>query len=223
MNDVPARLIVKRGPNPGREYTLTPAEITIGRSASNVIAISDPEVSRRHACIRHEGKRYIIEDWTSTNGTFVNSHQITGVVTLNDGDEIRLGDTILFYFLSDTKGQNLPPQTPHTTLAPAETDTIVEATPYRTATAEQEESLSAPAQDTSSDEFLLPENKQTARRGRLFILGCGCTVLLIVCLCAATLFFLDAYQQGRLLYCGPLRPFFEIMLGPVGFAPICPS
>jgi predicted component of type VI protein secretion system len=197
MNDVPARLIVKRGPNPGREYTLTPAEITIGRSASNVIAISDPEVSH--------------------------SHQITGVVTLNDGDEIRLGDTILFYFLSDTKGQNLPPQTPHTTLAPAETDTIVEATPHRTDTAEQEESLSAPAQDTSSDEFLLPENKQSARRGRLFILGCGCTVLLIVCLCAATLFFLDAYQQGRLLYCGPLRPFFEIMLGPVGFAPICPS
>ena len=224
MNDVPARLIVKRGPNPGQEYTLTPAEITIGRSSTNEISIADPEISRRHACIRHEGNRYIIEDWTSTNGTFVNGRQITGIVALNNEDEIRLGETILLRFLSSTATENLPPRTPPATSDSAEAETIVEAAPPAlSAVFQQDDQSSAPAQELPSDEFILPEDNQPARRARLLILGCGCAFFLIACLCAGSLFFLDAYQQGRLLYCGPLRPFFEILLGPVGFAPICPT
>jgi hypothetical protein len=223
MNDVPARLIVKRGPDPGQEYILTPAEITIGRSSTNEISIADPEVSRRHACIRHESNRYIIEDWTSTNGTFVNGRQITGVVALNDGDEIRLGETILFRFLSDVAAQNIPSHDPLRTSDSSATDTIVEAAQPLSAAAEQDEQPSAPTQGTPSDDFMIPEDNYSTRRGRLLVLGCGCAILLIACLCAATVFFLDAYQEGRLLYCGPLRPFFEILLGPVGFAPICPS
>ena len=92
MNDVPARLIIKRGPNPEQEYSLTLVEVTIGRSSTNVIAIADPEVSRRHACIRWDDGSYIIEDWASTNGTFVN-HAPVKRRQLQNSDYIRIAFT----------------------------------------------------------------------------------------------------------------------------------
>ena len=224
MNDVPARLIVKRGPDPEQEYTLTLAEITIGRSSTNVISIPDPEVSRRHACIRYEGKGYTIEDWTSTNGTFINGRQLNSIVALNDGDEIRLGETIILRFLSSSAAGELPPRSPSPISSSAEAVTLLEAAPVeRPSPSLQDEPSSIPAQEMRSDKVILPEDNQPARRARLLLLGCGCAFFLLVCLCAGSIFFLDAYQQGRLLYCGPIRPFFEILLGPVGFAPICPS
>lgn len=223
MNGVPARLIVKRGPDPGQEYILAPVETTIGRSSTNDISIVDPEVSRRHACIKREGHRYIIEDWTSTNGTYVNGRQISGIVALNDGDEIRFGETILLRFLSSFAPENLPPRTPPSTSDSTATETLLEAVPPAwSAVAQQDNPSSDPAQPLPSDEFVLPEDNQPARRARHLLLGCGCAFFLLACLCAGSLFFLDGYQQGRLLYCGPIRPFFEIFLGPVGFAPICP-
>jgi hypothetical protein len=217
MNDVPARLIIKRGPNPEQEYRLSPVEVTIGRSSTNVIAIADPEVSRRHACIRWNEGSYIIEDWASTNGTFVNNRRISGPITLYHGDEIRLGETISLQFL--TNHENIQPRTDN---QQADAVTVVESAPQvRHVESKQEVVPSEPAEKVPSDPFFLPE--QSGERGscRRWALGCGCGFLLIVFLCMSTVYFLDAYQQGRLLYCGPLRPFFEIMFGPFGFAPIC--
>jgi hypothetical protein len=62
---------------------------------------------------------------------------------------------------------------------------------------------------------------ESGRNRRRWVLGCGCGCLLVVFLCMATLFFLDSYEQGRLLYCGPLQPLFEMLLDPLGFSPAC--
>jgi hypothetical protein len=62
---------------------------------------------------------------------------------------------------------------------------------------------------------------QQPRRGRGWLTGCG-LVLAMLLVCAGVFLVLDAYDQGRLLYCGPLNSFFELILGPFGFAPICP-
>jgi hypothetical protein len=62
---------------------------------------------------------------------------------------------------------------------------------------------------------------QRPRRGRGLLVGCGLLLALLL-VCAGTFVFLDAYDQGRLLYCGPLASAFELILGPFGFAPICP-
>jgi hypothetical protein len=62
----------------------------------------------------------------------------------------------------------------------------------------------------------------TAAGTQRWLLGCA-GLLLLLCLCGTvTLFALDAYDQGRLLYCGSLRPLWETLLGPFGFNPICP-
>jgi predicted component of type VI protein secretion system len=83
---------VEQKPMEGREQTLS-AGSTIGREGCDV-NLMDPEVSRRHAAIRDQGGSLGIEDLGSTNGTFVNGKRISSVTALNDGDEVRLGNTV---------------------------------------------------------------------------------------------------------------------------------
>jgi pSer/pThr/pTyr-binding forkhead associated (FHA) protein len=77
-------------------YTLASGELTIGRTAGNSILLENPGVSRKHAVIRAEGSRVIIEDMGSANGTFVNG-QKAGTQELKDGDEIQIVKHRLVY------------------------------------------------------------------------------------------------------------------------------
>ena len=223
MNDLPAYLVVKLGPNPEKEYRLSQPETTIGRSPGNTIAIAIPEISRRHARIRREGVNYSVEDWGSTNGTFISGQRIMGKTILHHGDEIRLGDSISFLFINEPQNSGTPPRI--TTSSPDSELTIVDSTPLALPLTkkelEKEDGHPSLLQGVTEDEFILPDQSNNTKRNRLRLVGCGCLVILIPLFCVATLVFLDFYQQGRFLYCGPLRPIFEIFLGPLGFAPIC--
>src|SRR5918997_1503316 len=75
---------VERKPMEGREHTLI-ADVVIGREGCDVV-LADPEVSRRHAALRHTGEGPAVEDLGSTNGTFVNGERISGTRVLSDGD-----------------------------------------------------------------------------------------------------------------------------------------
>jgi hypothetical protein len=70
--------------------------VTIGRTSDCQVVLSDPTVSKHHAEIRRPGADVIIVDLGSTNGTKVNN---TGIRErqLVDGDEIRIGATVLRY------------------------------------------------------------------------------------------------------------------------------
>ena len=70
-------------------YSLTSGELTIGRTAGNSILLENPGVSRRHAVIRADGDRVVLEDLGSANGSFVNG-QKAGTQELKDGDEIQI-------------------------------------------------------------------------------------------------------------------------------------
>jgi len=74
-----------------REITLRPGENLLGRVDEGIVWIESPSVSRRHARIRVEGDRAVLEDLDSKNGTFWRGQRISSPVTLSDGDEIRLG------------------------------------------------------------------------------------------------------------------------------------
>jgi predicted component of type VI protein secretion system len=82
---------VERKPMDGREHALD-AELTIGREGCDVV-LPDPEVSRRHAALRVTGDGVAVEDFGSTNGTFVNDQRVQGVRALQDGDVVRFGNT----------------------------------------------------------------------------------------------------------------------------------
>jgi len=92
------RFVMRSGPTVGKVYPLEAAEISIGRDSSNMVAINDAEVSRRHARMELRGSAYMIQDLGSTNGTFVNGTRITGMQVLNPGDTVAFGEGIVLLF-----------------------------------------------------------------------------------------------------------------------------
>ena len=85
-------VFVEQSPEQGKRHELA-SGTTIGREDCDV-TIADPEISRRQAQVLREGDSVIIEDFGSTNGTFVNGQRISGRKTLSNGDEVRFGDTV---------------------------------------------------------------------------------------------------------------------------------
>src|SRR3712207_5443138 len=89
-----------RGPEPtGRAMVLAEGKrmlvgaggAVIGRSRDCDVVLSDPNVSRRHAELRANGRAWVIADLGSTNGVKVNGRRIQGTAPLNPGDRIALG------------------------------------------------------------------------------------------------------------------------------------
>lgn len=80
----------------GRRVGIGQGTVTIGRLPECAIALSDPNVSRRHAQVRREGDAAVIVDLGSTNGTRVNGILVREQ-RLADGDRITLGTTSLWY------------------------------------------------------------------------------------------------------------------------------
>ncbi|PKN91922.1 MAG: hypothetical protein CVU44_16655 [Chloroflexi bacterium HGW-Chloroflexi-6] len=88
------QLVMHSGPTPGKTFPLEGDVLTIGREASNAVAINDAEVSRKHTQLVFQGGKYIITDLGSTNGTFVNGQRLTGQHVLQPGEIISLGEQI---------------------------------------------------------------------------------------------------------------------------------
>jgi diguanylate cyclase (GGDEF)-like protein len=97
-----ACLVVIYGPELGKRATLGLAPFEIGRSTRCDLPIDQESISRQHAKITFDGKRHVIEDLGSTNGTFVND-QGRKRAELVDGDQIKIGRSILKYM----SGENI--------------------------------------------------------------------------------------------------------------------
>lgn len=94
-----AFLEVRNGGLAGLAYPLRPDEPTlVGRSVDADLTLVDEGVSREHALLVYEDGAYVIEDLQSTNGTIVNGRRVRSA-RLADGDEIRLGRTLLRFRL----------------------------------------------------------------------------------------------------------------------------
>lgn len=88
------RLAIVDGPDTGREFELAGVTV-VGRDPSAGIVLADTEVSRRHASLRREDDRTVVEDLGSLNGTFVNGERIKESRLVTDSDKLRLGRTVL--------------------------------------------------------------------------------------------------------------------------------
>ena len=92
------QFVMHSGPTIGKVYPLEAQEISIGRDATNTVAINDAEISRRHARMEMRGSAYVIQDLGSTNGTFVNGTRISGMQVLNPGDTVSFGQGIVLAY-----------------------------------------------------------------------------------------------------------------------------
>lgn len=136
-------------------------ETSFGRGTASTVRLDDSEVSRKHATISLQGDGLIIKDEGSANGTFVNGKRIEGTVSLRDGDEIRLGKTVLKLQVVAT--EDISP----TVLAPEEVPAlIIEPEPEALASTQISDSEDAPK-----------------KRSKLPLLLGGCGALVIAGLC----------------------------------------
>ncbi|MDY4678409.1 FhaA domain-containing protein [Bifidobacterium tsurumiense] len=83
----------------GSQYLLTKEQTVIGRGSSCDIVIDDPGISRKHLEIDITDNGVIARDLGSTNGTYVEGHQVPAA-TLLDGNTITIGRTRILYWAS---------------------------------------------------------------------------------------------------------------------------
>ena len=77
----------------GSETHIVDGSITLGRSSSSGLVITDSEVSRAHSEVAVVEGELIVRDLGSTNGTRVNGDVIAAPTKLSVGDVITVGNT----------------------------------------------------------------------------------------------------------------------------------
>jgi len=87
-------LFVLKGPDQGQVFHAADQPVVLGRM-SGQIQLTDNGTSRRHAEIRPIGGAWILHDLKSSNGTYLNGERVVTPRSLHNGDQIRLGTTLL--------------------------------------------------------------------------------------------------------------------------------
>lgn len=87
-------LVVTKGEDTGKTFRLGERALTIGRAPSNLIQITDGDVSRNHCGVKWTPSGYEVSDMTSAHGTKVNGNVVDKLM-LKNGDELQLGATVL--------------------------------------------------------------------------------------------------------------------------------
>lgn len=85
-------LEIVNGLDHGKRFKLTRQCTVFGRSPEADIVLSDPKISRRHGALVIQPDGIVLEDYDSTNGTFVNENRIRKS-RLNATSRIRVGST----------------------------------------------------------------------------------------------------------------------------------
>lgn len=95
-----AAIIGMSGDVKGKSYPLDRDVLTIGRSKDNTLPIDNPTVSGHHCSISRDGDRFVLKDLESTNGTRLNSKEVSEV-KLRPKDLIQVGSV---EFMFDAEG-----------------------------------------------------------------------------------------------------------------------
>ncbi len=202
------QFVMRAGPTVGKVYPLEAPEISIGRESTNIIAINDVEVSRKHARMELQGASYLIQDLGSTNGTFVNGQRVTGMQILNPGDSVSFGEGIILSYESafDPNATMLsaakpprPAPTPEPAPAPAPMPAPAVSGP-----------ASAPAPVYSGQIPSGPVQATPPKARKKFPVWIIILILVLLAICACAGFFLIIDQFN--LWCRVL-PFLVPLLG----------
>jgi small-conductance mechanosensitive channel len=93
----PARLYVAEGPEQGRSISLDGEQaVTVGRSRSCSLPLSDPNASKEHLRLAWEDGAWVLTDLGSSKGTRVNGRAAERAV-LRPFDRIAIGDTVMIF------------------------------------------------------------------------------------------------------------------------------
>lgn len=93
------RLIVLQPSGTAKQINLVTLPFVVGRASGSDLVVDHPQVSRTHAIFDGTTDAIRIRDMGSNNGTCVNGQRI-GVCALANGDEIKIGTTLIRFLAS---------------------------------------------------------------------------------------------------------------------------
>jgi Nif-specific regulatory protein len=102
-------LVIVQGAGAGTRFQIEASEIEIGRAPGCVICLSDPAAGWKHASLQQQQGRFLLTDYRTPAGTFVNGRR-TQQHVLAPGDQIRIGDTVLIFRPEETQSRIEPAQ-----------------------------------------------------------------------------------------------------------------
>lgn len=88
-------LVVTEGGAPGRRLLIEDEPREVGRDATRHLVLDDGQVSRLHFKVRLDRGHVLVEDWQSTNGTFINGKKLGTPRHLSEGGIIQVGHHVL--------------------------------------------------------------------------------------------------------------------------------
>lgn len=198
------QFVMRSGPTPGVTYPLEEDQLTIGRDASNGVAINDAEVSRKHSRLSFQGGKYVLEDLGSTNGTFVNGQRLAGPVVLKPGDVVSLGEQIVLMY----DAVNIDPGA--TMAAPRRSARVapppVAAPQQQAYIPPQQQAAYAPA--PVEPVYSAPPAAKKTNMLPIFI---GIGLFLFICLCVVVFVIVDADPTGARWCIFPFRIIAQLM------------
>src|SRR5579871_1710457 len=117
-------LVVKFEGSVLQKVAVNGGAITIGRSPDNSIPIDNLAVSSRHAQIKSEQGRLVIEDLDSLNGTFLNNQRVKRAA-LKIGDVVMVGKNCIYVDENDRGDAPVPDARQSSPLAKSVDETFV--------------------------------------------------------------------------------------------------
>lgn len=84
-------LVVAQGVHKGKTIPIPVAQFLIGRDETCQLRPSSPAISKRHCAILFKSGKLFVQDFGSTNGTFVNDEQVSGEIEVKHNDRIKVG------------------------------------------------------------------------------------------------------------------------------------
>jgi pSer/pThr/pTyr-binding forkhead associated (FHA) protein len=189
------QLKMRAGATPGEIYPLEQEEVVVGRDLANDIAISDPEVSRRHARFVMKEGVVFVEDLGSTNGTFLNGTRLSSPQPLRPGDTITFGDKIVMVF--EEAGLEMEPLVEASEDTPARQPLYEQAMPAPVsydASLEPDAYQPPTPQARSARSKQVPAYPEEERRGGFptWLIVLLVAIVVIICVIAVTLYFMPA-------------------------------
>jgi pSer/pThr/pTyr-binding forkhead associated (FHA) protein len=91
-----AMIVIARGAQKGSRFLITAEGASIGRSSDSAIFLDDVTVSRTHAVVEKVGKKFVLKDAGSLNGTYMNNVSVTEH-ELVSGEEFQIGKFHLLF------------------------------------------------------------------------------------------------------------------------------
>ncbi|MFH2104106.1 MAG: FHA domain-containing protein [Chloroflexota bacterium] len=177
------KFVIRSGPDTGKIYPLEEAEITIGRDMSNTIPINDGEISRKHARLLLQGDGYVLEDFGSTNGTFINGQRISALHTLRPGDMIAFGENVVIAYEGAVD--------PNATMLSTSARAVKTATAKKVA-AGPPPARPAPAYSGQVPAGLPPQDAAPKKSKKVIWIVLAVVLLVCICVVALLLFFAPA-------------------------------